>query len=247
MRTIRLLKASEIEVRVQSYNANTGKAIFLLYIDSRACVKLLNETFGIDGWQREHIEVNGKLFCSIKIWSERLNQWIIKQDVGTESNTEKEKGQVSDSFKRALVNLGLTELYTAPMISVPVSGNDIYNGKCTLKLSVKEVDYNEDREIIKLVLVDKFDKVRYTFNKGEAVKVESNAYSNNNNNTTKIANYKLSEKQIARLIAIGKKAGQDEAIIKKVAKKDYKVENLEDLNKADYEALCERLEKASQK
>ncbi|NOW12590.1 hypothetical protein B0H35_000004 [Clostridium acetobutylicum] len=43
--------------------------------------------------------------------------WISKQDVGTESNTEKEKGQASDSFKRACFNFGIgRELYTSPFI-----------------------------------------------------------------------------------------------------------------------------------
>lgn len=43
------------------------------------------------------------------------SQWISKEDTGTESFTEKEKGLASDSFKRACFNWGIgRELYTAP-------------------------------------------------------------------------------------------------------------------------------------
>lgn len=54
----------------------------------------------------------------------------------------------------------------------------------------------------------------------------------------------LSDKQVARLIAIAKSAGQSLDVIKKVAKKDYNANELNELSKADYDALCDRLEKA---
>ena len=53
----------------------------------------------------------------------------------------------------------------------------------------------------------------------------------------------LSDKQVSRLVAIGKSAGQSVELIKKVAKKDYGVEELNQLSKKDYDALCDRLEK----
>lgn len=53
----------------------------------------------------------------------------------------------------------------------------------------------------------------------------------------------LSDKQVNRLIMIGKSAGQSVDLIKKVAKKDYGVDELNKLSKANYDALCERLEK----
>lgn len=53
----------------------------------------------------------------------------------------------------------------------------------------------------------------------------------------------LTDKQVSRLIAIGKSAGQSVELIKKVAKKDYGVEELNQLSKKDYDALCDRLEK----
>src|SRR5659263_62677 len=107
---IRLLTADEIDVRVQSVGKGaSGKvgAILLLYKDARVDMKILDETFGMCGWQRTHELINGNLFCTIKIRSEVDGEWISKQDVGVESNTEKEKGQASDSFKRAAFNIGI--------------------------------------------------------------------------------------------------------------------------------------------
>ena len=53
----RLLKADEIEVRVQS--VKNGKATMLLYIDSRCVTNLLDETVGSLNWQTEFYEVKG--------------------------------------------------------------------------------------------------------------------------------------------------------------------------------------------
>lgn len=86
----------------------------------------------------------------------RKKQWIEKEDTGTESNTEKEKGLASDSFKRACVNVGIgRELYTAPFIWI--SANDaniqtIQNGKCRCndKFFVEAIRYDENKNIVAL-------------------------------------------------------------------------------------------------
>ena len=155
---IRLLKANEIECRVGSFKP-TGMTL-LLYKDARADMKILDETFGFDGWERKHELIDGKLFCTVSVWSEKRNCWISKQDVGTESNAEKEKGQASDSFKRACVNLGIgRELYTAPFIWIPANkGYDKYE-----KFSVKEIGYNQNKEIDKLVILDSNGNIAYKF------------------------------------------------------------------------------------
>ena len=167
---IRTLKANEIECRIGSLK-NNGLSL-LLYKDARADMKILDETFGFDGWERSHEVIDGKLFCTVKVWSEKRKCWISKQDVGTESNAEKEKGQVSDSFKRACVNLGIgRELYTAPFIWV--NGNfDKY-----AKFDVKEIAYNEDREIKDLVIVDSEGNIVYEFKNGEQVKTKKSKYT----------------------------------------------------------------------
>lgn len=168
---IRLLKANEIECRIGSVKA-TGMSL-LLYKDARADMKILDETFGFDGWERKHELIDGKLFCTVKVWSEKRGQWISKQDVGTESNAEKEKGQASDSFKRACVNLGIgRELYTSPLIWISANkGYDKYE-----KFKVKEIGYNENKEINKLVIVD--SKGSIAFNYGSNIKKDISTKEN---------------------------------------------------------------------
>lgn len=171
---IRLLNANEIECRVQSVKkTKTGVGcILLLYKDARVDMKLLDETYGAMNWQRTHEVINGNLFCNIEIWDSEKKCWIKKQDVGTESNTEKEKGQASDSFKRAGFNWGIgRELYTAPFIWVDLKEGEYYdkdgktyiNPRVTFK--VKYIDYNADREIIALQIIDNKNTIRYEIGK----------------------------------------------------------------------------------
>ena len=156
---IRKLKANEIECRVGMAKSN-GYSL-LLYKDARCDMAILDELFGWDGWQRTHEFKDGKLYCTIKLWSDRLQQWITKEDVGTESNTEKEKGQASDSFKRACVNLGIgRELYTAPFIWI-TEGNPK-----TDKWKVEEIEYNEEGEISKLHLKEQKSQRIWTYCEG---------------------------------------------------------------------------------
>lgn len=240
MNNIRLLKAEEIEVRVQSYNSNTGKAIFLLYKDARCDMKILDETFGIDGWEREHQLIDGKLFCNVRIWSDRRNCWITKQDVGTESNTEKEKGQASDAFKRACFNIGIgRELYTAPLISIQCTDKDVYGGKCSLKLEVSHIAYNENREIIALELVDRFGNVRYTYGAKKQAPVQFNESAKGEFKTFKKA---VSEAQEKRLYAIAYKANVKKEDVLKVIKKEFNVDKVLDLDMSQYDTICARLE-----
>lgn len=115
MKEIRLLKPDDIEVRIQS--ANKGGARLLLYKNARVDMNILDETFGPMNWQRSHSRDNQN--CTVSVWDDEKKQWVDKEDTGTESFTEKEKGLASDSFKRACFNWGIgRELYTAPDIFV---------------------------------------------------------------------------------------------------------------------------------
>lgn len=89
MKKIRELRADEIEVRVGVVRKN-GISL-LLYKDARCDMNILDETFGIAGWQRKHELINGALFCTVSIKDES-GEWISKQDVGVESYTEAVKG-----------------------------------------------------------------------------------------------------------------------------------------------------------
>lgn len=109
------LKASEIDCRIGQ--CNEKGLTLLLYKNARVDMEILDETVGPERWQREHYEVKGNMYCRVGIKFD--SEWVYKSDCGTESNTEGEKGESSDSFKRANVCWGIgRELYTAPFIWV---------------------------------------------------------------------------------------------------------------------------------
>lgn len=152
----RTLKANEIEIRPQS--AKNGKANMLLYIDSRAVVKLLDETVGNMNWQSEFYNVNGQTMCKIGIYDEDRNIWVWKSDTGSESNVEAEKGLISDCYKRVLSRWGITELYSSPKISWDDDGYGNTGYKVT------EIEYDENREISHLVIANRFNKEVFRWN-----------------------------------------------------------------------------------
>lgn len=157
----RTLKETEIDVRVQSV---TEKGlILLLYKDARCDMNILDETVGALNWKREHTRENAN--CIVSLWDEEKKQWVSKEDTGTESNTEKEKGQASDSFKRACFNWGIgRELYTSPFIWVNAKDCNIrdYKGKksCSDKFEVEKIKYDENKNIIGLSIKNLTNKKR---------------------------------------------------------------------------------------
>ena len=136
----------------------------LLYKDARVDQRILDETFGAFGWKRSHQCIDGNLYCTVEIYDKDSGVWVSKQDVGTTGYTEKEKSQASDSFKRACFNWGIgRELYSAPFIWIPAGKAAIQskagqNGEkrysCNDHFSVYSIQYNEDREISALVIVN---------------------------------------------------------------------------------------------
>lgn len=154
MNKFRTLKADEIDVRVSQINAK-GCAL-LLYKNARVDMDLLDETVGPLNWKRHHSRDNAN--CTVSIYDSDKGEWISKEDTGTESNTEAEKGLASDSFKRACVNWGIgRELYTAPFVWIKAGSVEIEDGyggkkKTNDKFSVKAIEYDENRRICKLVI-----------------------------------------------------------------------------------------------
>ena len=167
----RLLTAGEIECRVAQTGKNNKGAWcqILIYKDARVDQKLLDEVIGPMNWKNSYEFINGSLYCTVSVWDNEKKEWISKQNVGTESNTEKEKGQASDAFKRACFNLGIgRELYTAPKdvyISLKEGEYTEKDGKIypRVRFDVSEIGYSEDRQIVKLVIVDPKGAVRYSF------------------------------------------------------------------------------------
>ena len=158
------LTADDIEVRVQSVKQNG--LVLLLYKNARVDMAILDETVGPERWQREHYECKGNLFCRVGIScyatvdmsgsdGDILSPaWVWKSDCGVESNTEAQKGEASDSFKRACFNWGIgRELYTAPFIWVPASKCNINNGKCYDRFVVEKIAI-ENKRIVGLSIIN---------------------------------------------------------------------------------------------
>lgn len=167
----RYLKANEIDARVSTVSEK-GCSL-LLYKDARVDQNILDETVGPEFWQRSHQLIGNNLYCTVEIFIKELDMWVGKQDVGTESYTEKEKGQASDSFKRACFNWGIgRELYTAPFIWINADGVKIEDkgGKKTTydTFSVKSIGYDSTGNINKLTIYNnKKKKVVYTLGKSD--------------------------------------------------------------------------------
>ena len=148
------LKADEIECRVQS--VKDKGLVLLLYKDARVDMNILDETVGSANWQREHYECKGNLFCRVGIdigtHEGKAERWVWKSDCGTESNTEAQKGEASDSFKRACFNWGIgRELYTAPFTWIPAEKCNINGGKCYDKFIVEKIII-ENKQITALAI-----------------------------------------------------------------------------------------------
>jgi hypothetical protein len=126
----RPLGIDEVDFRIQSIN-NGGYATILVYKDARVDQNRLDQAVGRLNWQREHLNNNAN--CRVSIWCDQKQQWVSKEDTGTQSSAEKEKGLASDSFKRACFNWGIgRELYEYPRISIKLEENKEYkmtNGK----------------------------------------------------------------------------------------------------------------------
>lgn len=169
----RTLKPNEIDVKVGNVTAK-GYTL-LLYKNARVDMNILDETVGNENWQNKFYEVVGNLYCSLGInvnyYKEKEPQWIWKDDCGIESQFgDKEKGQASDARKRSGVVWGIgRELYTSPFIFIPCKTEKQDNGGYKIadadekyrKFYVKEIYYNDNREITGLVIIDNNDFVAF--------------------------------------------------------------------------------------
>ena len=163
MKKFRNLRADEIDVRINQIASNY--CTMLLYKDARCDMNILDETVGALNWKREHTRDNAN--CIVSIYDEDKKEWISKEDTGTESSSEAEKGLASDSFKRACVNWGIgRELYSSPnIITFPRKDMGIKDkleffdkgdGRYTTKTYfwVEIIDYDENDNIKDLIIRD---------------------------------------------------------------------------------------------
>ena len=165
----RLLTKDEIECRVGQVSKNESISL-LLYKDARVDQKILDERFGLFGWQKRYERDNkGVLFCIVSIKSPD-GEWVEKSDVGTESNMESVKGEASDAFKRACFNWGIgRELYTAPQVWIKPTdykkgGRSTYD-----KFVVTEIGYNKSGNINRLKIENRsMRKIVFDLSDGQA-------------------------------------------------------------------------------
>jgi len=218
------LKANEINVRIAAIKDTDEKkgVSLLLYKDARCDANILDETVGSENWECKFYECKGNLFCSLGIRNpENPMEFIYKDDCGSESYTEKEKGEASDAFKRAGFKWGIgRELYTAPFIWV--TDCNIKNGKCFDTFSVKHIKI-EDKKITQLVIHNKkkeCDCYAYGMTKEKQEKPEG-----------------MLKADIERLIKLAESKG---VTADKLCKK-YKVKSLMDLTPEQYETCCNGL------
>lgn len=162
------LKIEEVDFRLQSIN-NGGYATILAYKDARVDMNRLDAVFG-SNWQKDYKTIDGNLYCGVAI--KVGDEWLWRWDVGTESFSDKEKGQASDAFKRACFNWGIgRELYNYPPISVKLESDEYSseNGKCkqTWKLNLKKwkwsASFGNDGNIKTLSAFDENGKIRFSY------------------------------------------------------------------------------------
>jgi len=167
------LPIESIDFRIQSINRG-GYATILAYKDARVDMQRLDDVCTPLNWKREHTRDNHN--CVVSIWDEDKKQWISKEDTGTESFTEKEKGLASDSFKRACFNWGIgRELYDYPTIQIKLNSDEWelkeFNGKkqakTTFNLKIKEwvwfTQFDENNKLNYLACKDNKGVKRFSF------------------------------------------------------------------------------------
>ena len=125
------LTIDQIDFRVQSIGKKKIEnvwgiyATILAYKDARVDMERLDNVVGTLNWTRRHTRENHN--CIVSIFDSENNQWVSKEDTGTESNTEAEKGLASDSFKRACFNWGIgRELYDFPLIQIELAEHEVW-------------------------------------------------------------------------------------------------------------------------
>lgn len=239
MKKIRCLKPEEIEIRVQQVTEKGAQ--LLLYKDSRCDKRILDETFGIFGWKDRYEEVKGNLFCTISIYDDKKQQWIDKCDCGTESFSEKEKGEASDAFKRAGFNVGIgRELYTRIFYfaSVPTKKND--KGKYDLvnkyeKFTVAEISTNEETE--------KIEKIKIADSKGNIVFSYGYPKTSTKTETKKVDKpvEMITDEQIKLLHTLLTKLNNEEAKQKLYEK--FKIKSSKELSKKNATIMIDFLKK----
>ena len=157
---IEFRKLTPEDIEVRPAQVKDGKATLLCYIDSRSVVELMDNAVGPMNWNFELVQVGDQVVGKMGVWDEGKQTWVVKSDVGSESNIEASKGLVSSIYKRCISRWGLQDLYSIPKIVVPDDGYGNH-------LQVSEVSWNDKRECTHITLTNRFGKVIFEWNEGE--------------------------------------------------------------------------------
>lgn len=185
-----LLNKDQIEVRVGQVSAKG--CTLLLYKTSRTDAEILDQVVGQGNWQKRFYTLQGVgignqvrsiVVCSVGIYDEDRKEWVWKDDSGTESQVEQDKGVCSDAFKRAAGGscwgIGRELYYTGFIFAkVPTqkkstgSGYELVDKYQTFE--VKRIEWNEKPLSLKsLIIIDNNNNV--VVSKGSNEKVSQNA------------------------------------------------------------------------
>lgn len=231
----RLLRADEIDCRISTCSKN-GVGL-LLYKDARCDMNILDEheEVGAMNWQREHKELKGNIYCGVSIYDKVKGIWVTKWDCGKESFTESEKGESSDSFKRACFNWGIgRELYTAPNMFVFAKDlnkhEEISKDKwvCKDSFKVTEIQYL-DKKIV-------YVKVLNLRNNNE---IEFGTPATEQKKQDEVAKKEISDVKLRALLS---RMEKDNVPIDRMLKL-YKVTNLKQLTEVKYAHINSNWEK----
>lgn len=161
MKEIRFRELRPEDIEVRPATIKDGKATLLCYIDSRSVVELLDEAVGPYNWNMELVQVGDQMVGRLGVWDDEKQTWVVKSDVGGESNIDPNKGLVSSIYKRCISRWGLQDLYTIPKINVDDDGHGC-------KWHVGEVKWNDKRECTYIRLENRFGKTMYAWGKDDS-------------------------------------------------------------------------------
>lgn len=249
MLIFRPLKPSEIELRVGGVYAS-GFTL-LLYKNARADADILDEAVGRENWVNSYYrDTKGVLFCRVAINPEPgaakrlpVSEWPYKEDCGTESFSEKDKGEASDAFKRAVARWGVRELYSAPFIWIPAetykdgSGWKLKNLKDGRGFTVKYIEYDGGHKINALT-IEKGGTVVFTYPGGyRAQNGQNDAQANTYENTH------ITPADAQKIEGLAYKYGRNVDDILRA----YKIDDLTQLTITQYANVVKRLENGTKK
>jgi hypothetical protein len=121
---VSVLDELNIQMKWRVGQKKNGMVSYLSYLDARDVSRILDHCLGNGNWSKEYHELKGSLFCRITV-TMHDGSAIFHEDVGSESNVEKRKGEASDAFKRAAVSLGVNYAYDTGVMKFVERGDSI--------------------------------------------------------------------------------------------------------------------------